>query len=258
MNDEKNSLIEVSMNNLYYPMKVMSRNIYNGESSIVNISMSTLIEPKHEAEFASNIMKIINDRKEYIGPNQLSKKIFDYTNSINGVKTNISFEYPYFISNRLNDANNEITKCFCTYSIEKKILSGYKRSYKVVVPVIMYHTLFSLINAPLDSPIEIVVEFEGDDTIFTEDIVEIVENSIIKIISNSIINDNTNSNENKINFKIKIIEDVKNSLLSKFNIDHCSIKAINQQLLYLYSAETVQTEDKIKAVGVYKLEQIFN
>lgn len=258
MKDEQNSLIKVNMRNLYYPMKVMSKHYYYGESTIVNISIDSVIDSSFEEEFAKNIIKIISDRKEYIGPNQLTKKFFDYTNTITSDNTSISFEYPYFIKDLSSNMGNKITKCFCRYTVEKDLSFGYKRMHQVIVPVTMYHALLPFLENPLDSPIEIVVEFEGDDTIFTEDIVEIVESSILKVINYSIVNDYTGTEKNANNFKLMLLNDIRNTLFSKFNINKCSVKAVNQQLLYLYSAETLQTEEKQTVAGVYKIEQIFN
>ncbi|HSH51812.1 MAG TPA: hypothetical protein VK982_08845 [Bacteroidales bacterium] len=258
MKIEPNSHIKVRIRNLYFPMKVMSKHHYNGESTIANISIDSVIESSHEGEFAKKIIKVISSRKESIGINQLTKEIFDYSNSINAEKTIISYEYPYFINNMSSNSNNKIKKCFCQYSVEKDLLFEYKRKHQVTVPVTMYHALLPFLKDPLDSPIEIVVEFEGDDIIFPEDVVEIVESSILKVIDYSSRNKLTDTEVSTNNFKLMMLNDIRDTIVSKYNISNCLVKAVNQQSLYLFSVETIKSAEKMELSGVKKIEQVLN
>ncbi|WKZ70101.1 MAG: hypothetical protein QY331_02380 [Melioribacteraceae bacterium] len=258
MKNEPNSHIKVKIRNLYFPIKVRSKDHYNGEKTIANISIDSAIELAYGGEFAKKIIQVISSRNESIGIYQLTKEIMDYCNSINAEKTSISYEYPYFINNMSFKSNNKIKKCFCQFSAEKDLLFEYKRKHQVTVPVTMYHALLSFLEDPLDSPIEIVVEFEGDDIIFTEDIVEIVEGSISKIIGCNSIGEFADKGMSTNNFKLRLLNNIRDTLISKHNISNCSVKAVNQQALYLFSVETIKSAEKMGLSGLKKIEQALN
>jgi hypothetical protein len=66
---EKNKFLEdVGMNNLPFPMKVLSRGNPDGQSTIANISISARIMHEFEAKWIDKFMQILHLHKNRIGP----------------------------------------------------------------------------------------------------------------------------------------------------------------------------------------------
>ncbi|MBZ0200349.1 MAG: hypothetical protein K8H86_10805, partial [Ignavibacteriaceae bacterium] len=80
----------------------------------------------------------------------------------------------------------------------------------------------------LEIPAETVVELEGFDTFFAEDILEIVEAAL-----KNDTNDLLNIYETDLN--LLFIDRLKIKLNDRYSIENCSVKVIVKKALYTYS-----------------------
>lgn len=259
MKDEKNCFAEVCIENLGYPLKVISKPNISGQNSIANISVRAGIEIKIEDKFEAKILSIINNRSEYIGPNQLSSKIVEYLDSINALYVKINFAYPYFIEKTSPGSNEKYFLNYeCDFSIEKKSSAVYTKKYKVGIPIFTYHSLADFMNDRFDYPAKIIVEIEGLDTFFIEDIVEAVEDNVLAVTYNNLTDEfNKTGNKQNYNLKLDLIENIKKNLCTKHNINSCSVKLLVLKGQYSYSTKLTGNTGSVNLEDKYEGEHIF-
>jgi prenyltransferase beta subunit len=257
--NEKNSFTDVCIENLHYPLKVVSKPNCNGENTITSIMIRAKIESIYEDKFETNILNIINNRGGYIGPNQLSSRIIDYLNSINALTIHINFTYPYFIEKSSPVSKEKFLSDYkCEYSIEKTSLIHYIKKYKVEVPVFTFHSVSDFINDRFDYPAKIIVEIEGLDTFFTEDIVESVEDNVLALTYYNLTGGSKEpKNKNGRNLKLELVENIKKNLCAKYHINSCSVRITSHKGQYSYSAQITEKGQGFYVENKYEGEHIF-
>ena len=75
MLERKTNLVEVSMEGLHHPMKIGVKARTEGDNTITRITVHAKIENKFEEQFEENILRIVNNTREYTGPQQLSSNL---------------------------------------------------------------------------------------------------------------------------------------------------------------------------------------
>lgn len=251
MKENEKYFVSISMNDLSYPIKIGIKSRAEGESTITNLTIKTEIEKGYEPQVENNVISIITDRKNYVGPIQLSNKLISYFKSINANKIFINFKYPFFME-KISPFNEQkqLMKYHCEFTVKKNSSDEYIKHYKIEIPIVIEEYFASGIqNEIMELPLKIVVETEGFESLFTEDIIQLVE----KIVLESNIIGNPNGDD----LKLLLVKKIKSELFEKCNVERCSVKIVNQKMLYSYSVEvTSEVEQKENELN-YKNEFLF-
>jgi hypothetical protein len=243
--------INVCISDLYYPMKVGVKSKAEGENTLVKIMIKAEIEIKHTEEFKTRILEIINDRSRYIGPIQLTNRLISFINTLNANSFVINFRYPLFIEENSPSTNKKrLMKYHCEQIIIKNSLIKYKKLFKVEVPIIVEYIVPGIQRDILEIPKKIIVEIEGFENIFAEDIIEIVENAL-----RSEICDLTTV---KGNMNLSLLNKLQNELENKYKEENCCVKVISKKLFYT-SSEKISWKNPARLIeNKYLTEQTFS
>ncbi len=228
MEERKRHFISVCMNDIYYPMKVGLKSKTEGENTLSKIMIKAEIERKHSEEFKNRIIEIINDRNKYTGPMQLSDKLISFINTLDANSFIIKFRYPLFVEENFPSTNNKrLMRYYCEQTIIKNSLIKYKKLYKVEVPIIVEYMIPGIQKDILEIPKKIVIEIDGFESIFAEDIIQIVENTLR--------NEICDINIVRGNMNLSMINKLQKELAKKYKNENCSVKVITKKLFYTYS-----------------------
>lgn len=252
MSRSKKKSIEVCLEGLELPIAVGRKAVSEGENTLTKISVRAKINKVYEEKFEEAILGIINKTEEYIGYQQLSDKLSGYLNSINADKFEILFEFPFFISKKLGGSNQKyIIKYLSQFRFAKTSLYTYLRKYFVEIPVISKEYIVQgIYNDILEIPAKIIVEIEGFDVYFIEDIIDLVENQFYSSNYNPFM-------AYKEDPKLVLLEKIENELYNRFNIEKCTATIISKKGFYDYSAKFADLNYKLNENYDYETEHIF-
>jgi hypothetical protein len=252
MAKSKKNLIEICIDGLEFPLKVGKKSKTEGENTLVTISVSARVEKKFEEQFETNILGIICNSDDYIGLQQLSNKIVSYLNSIDARSIDLIFSFPFFIEKCHRNARQKHSmKYKCQFKVTKNSSFDYSRNYLVEIPVVLKEYLMPGIQKEiLDIPALLLIEMEGFDVYFLEDIVELVENQFERLNSSplSIFDDDN---------RFSLLEKLENKLSEEFNTDKCTVKLITRKMLYSFSLGLSGERYKPALIDEYETEHIF-
>ena len=240
---EKRFLMDVGMNNLPFPIRVMSRVKEEGQSTVANISITARIMQEFEAKWIDKFIQILHQHREHIGTKTLKINIVDYLKELDASTVKINFEYPFFVE-KLTPVSREkcLVKYQCEYSAKiSSVEKNAKAVLKMEIPVITtYPASISEKPKGLFGQLSIVsVEVEGKSEIYPEDIIDIVDGqSLIPVYSFLTPEDQAFVIE-KIHSERKtsvvMIDEIKEKFAHNHNINWYSIKCFNFGMLHTYS-----------------------
>lgn len=246
------SLAEVCLDNYYFPIKVVSKHNSEGQDTVSKIRVKAQIATEHENIFCQKILGIINDTNSYIGLNQLSANILEYFNVIESPSAVINYKYPYFVKRKFANSKEYFTaKYVCVYTFEKKSLLKIGKKFKVEVPV---YGLIDYNKSNLKIPQKISVEIDGLDTIFAEDIIEVVEDVLINSTQKYF---SIEENGGEENVSIILLESIRNKLFNKYNFYSSAIEVTSRNMQCSYSSNILRKEEEMAQVSFYDGEYIF-
>lgn len=247
MRENKELYLDMSINDLCYPISVVSRNDPNGQKTISLITVEARIGMGNENDFENKILEIINKRNSYIGANQLITLIINYINSLNASALQIELKYPYFLERSIfTNCKKQLKKYNCSYSIHKSSQSDYEKKYEVEIPLPVPLGFLATSKEKSEAPLTVSVQIEGLETYFMEDLIEIVEGIFQTNIYYSIpgvVRETTLNNSNE-NFDTSFIESVKNEIISKFSINKCTVKLTNHKSQYTFTKRILSDRAK--------------
>jgi hypothetical protein len=248
----KKNLLEVSIEELEFPLKVGKKSNTEGENTLVTISVKARIEKKDADQFEDNILAIINDIENYVGLQQLSDRMINYLNTIQARSIKMVFSFPFFIEKVDRTVNRTyLMKYRCQFKVTKNSSIDYSRNYLVEIPVVLKEYLIPGIQKEiLDIPACLLIEMEGFDVYFIEDIVELAENQFEKLNSTplSVFNDDN---------RFLLLEILENKLSEEFNTDKCTVKLITRKKLYSFSLGISGESYMPALINEYNTEHIF-
>ena len=255
MKNDKSFLVDVELNNLPFPIKVLSRDNNNGQQTIASISIVARIMHDFEAKWINKFIQILHNHRDTIGTKTMSKNIMEYFNSLNASMVKIDFNYPFFMEKTTPVSNEKcLVKYQCTYSEKKSTVMAPKILMKIEVPVITSY--------PEMSPIEsrtlfgqlslVIVTVESAVEIYPESIIEIVEKNALSPVYSFLSEDDEASLIQKIHnnqkTSVEVIDDIKNELSLNQNIEWGSVRSKNYGMLHNY-ATVVTTEKSLWVPG---------
>lgn len=251
MKEKKGEVINVFIESLYFPIQVGLRSSYRGETTLAKIDVKAEIEKVHEDLFEEDILSIINARGTYTGARQLFDKLVDYLNSIFAKTFSIRLGYFLFLQRKsVSSDKNNLVKYYCEQTVMKTSLIDYSRIFKIEIPIVMeQYVIPGIQREMLDIPIKLIVKLKGNDTIFAEDILDIID----EILRNGYYYMN---HFFKDDLKLLFLDKLNQKLSG--NIENCTVKIVTQKVSYTYSTEVSLTSPAVQDIKKYQALDIFN
>ncbi len=178
MTEKSKFLEDVGMNNLPFPMRVLSKSDPDGQQTIANISISAHIMREFEAQWIDRFIQILHQQGRKIGPETLRTNILDYQNQLGASAVRVDFEYPFFME-KMTPISKEkcLVRYLCTYSAKTSTVSGTSINFKMEIPVLTTYPVSSH-DKPggLFGQLSVItLEIASEKDFFPEDLVELVE-----------------------------------------------------------------------------------
>ena len=243
MEKERRNLVDVGLENLPYPMRVVSRVDPEGQHTVSAISISARLNHEFEARWIETLIKIVHSHRETIGTKSLRKNINAYLDGLNATDVSITFSYPYFVE-KLTPVSKEkcLVRYLCAYTAKSASAMGKTRvAFKIQVPCLTTYP-----SARADQPgglfgqlSSVVVETESDGDIFPEDLVEIVDKQALSPIYSYLSEADEQYVINKLHTErktsVEMLDDVKQELASRKDIVWFSLHSTNFGMLHSYA-----------------------
>jgi len=242
MNEER-YLMDVGMNDLPFPMKVVSKVHPDGQSTVANISIVARIMRDFEARWIDEFITIVHEHRERIGTATLATNIDDYVERLRASVVSIHFDYPFFVEKRTPISNQKcLVRYLCRYTAKASSITGKKTIlFKIAVPGITTYpvkdaedlrSLFgqlSLFN----------IEVEPTNEIYPEDIVDIVDHNALVPVYSFLTEEEQKFVIKKIHSidksSVIVLDDIKKDLAANKGVDWYSVNCNNYGMLHTYS-----------------------
>lgn len=243
MLSKRRFLVDVGIRDLPFPMKVISREEPNGQSTIANISISTRIMQEFEARWIDKFIQIVHEHKDRIGTKTLKVNIHDYLKELQATMVKIDFEYPFFIE-KITPVSKQkcLVRHICTYSAKLSAVDEKpKVLFKVEVPIITTYP-GSAPNKPggLFGQLSIVVvEVEALEDIYPEDLIELIDKHALSPIYSFLSEEDQLFIIQKVHSEEKssviVTDEIKDELARNQSINWYSVRCSNYGMLHSYS-----------------------
>lgn len=243
MLSKKRFLVDVGIRDLPFPMKVISRENPDGQSTIANISISTRIMQEFEARWIDKFIQIVHEHRDRIGTKTLKVNIHDYLKELQATMVKIDFEYPFFIE-KITPVSKQkcLVRHICTYSAKLSAVDEKpKVLFKVEVPVITTYP-GSAPNKPggLFGQLSIVVvEVEALEDVYPEDLIELIDKHALSPIYSFLSEEDQVFIIQKVHSEEKssviVTDEIKDELARNQSINWYSVRCSNYGMLHSYS-----------------------
>lgn len=243
MSNKKRFLVDVGIRDLPFPMRVISREDPDGQSTIANISISTRIMQEFEARWIDKFIQIVHEHRDRIGTKTLKVNILDYLRELQATMVKIDFEYPFFIE-KITPVSKQkcLVRHLCTYSAKiSEVDEKTKVLFKVEVPVITTYPgsapdkpggLFGQLSI-------VVVEVEALEDVYPEDLIELVDKHALSPIYSFLSEEDQIFIIQKVHSEDKssvvVTDEIKDELAKDQSINWYSVKCSNYGMLHSYS-----------------------
>ena len=240
---EKRFLVDVGMNDLPFPMKVVSRAYPGGQSTVATVSISARIMHDFEARWIDEFIKIVHEHRDRIGTATLVVNIKDYVKRLKASVIRINFDYPFFVEKRTPVSKEKcLVRYLCRYTVKAPSIAG-KASiiFKIAVPCI---TTYPVKRA--DQPRSLFgqlsvfhIEVEPKKEIYPEDIVDIVDQHALVPVYSFLTEEDQEFVIEKIHSNDKssvvVLDEIKSDLAYNSNVDWYAVNCNNYGMLHTYS-----------------------
>ena len=233
----------MGIDNLPFPMRVISKREPQGQHTVANISIRARIMQDFEARWIDKFIHIVHQHKERIGTSTLKVNILDYLRELNATYVKIDFDYPYFVE-KTTPASKE--KCLvshdCTYSVSVSSAEPEPIThFGIRIPTITtYPASVPEIPGGLFGQLSIVMlEVETDADIYPEDLVEIVDRHALSPVYSFLTEEDQIFLIQKIHSDVKtsvvMVDEIKEELAHHRAVKRFSLRCANYGMLHSYS-----------------------
>ena len=243
MVDEKKFLVDVGMNDLPFPIKVLSRDNPDGQATIATISISARIMDEFAARWIDTFIKIVHAHRDRIGTKTLKHNIKDYVTELRSSSVEVNFDFPFFIE-KVTPVSKEkcLVRYLCTYSAKAhSVKDDAKSILKMEIPCITTYPgsdpektggLFGQLST-------VIVEVESEEDVYPEDIVEIVDKYALSPVYSFLTQEDQLFLIQKIHSEEKtsvaMVDEIKDELAHDGNISWYSVRVSNYGMLHSYN-----------------------
>ena len=250
MKQEKRFLVDVGIQDLYYPILVNSRNEPDGQHTIANISIEARIMSGFEARWIDKFIHILHDHKGRIGTASLRQNILDYLKDLSASYVHITFAYPFFVEKEAPvSGEKNLVKYDCRYSVTATASAQEPEGqFNIQVPVITtYPAASSETPAGLFGQLSIVdLQLDTRELINPEDMVELVDRHALAPTYSYLSGEDQKHLIKQIHdrekYSVVMVDEIKRELASREDIPGSSIRCYNHGMLHGFST-MISTEN---------------
>ncbi|OGS21944.1 MAG: hypothetical protein A3J83_00795 [Elusimicrobia bacterium RIFOXYA2_FULL_40_6] len=243
MSQQKRFIVDVGMQNLPFPMKVVSRANKDGQATVANISINARIMQEFEAGWIDKFIEIVHKHRDRIGTRTLNENIKVYMKELKAEAVKIDFEYPFFIEKLTPKAKEKcLVKYNCVYSVKINAVDEKPKIYfKINVPIITtYPASEAAKQKGLFGQLSIVaVDLECKEDVYPEDIIELVDKHALAPVYSFLTKEDQDYIIDKIHSTEKssvvTMDEIKDELAHNKNIEWYSVICSNFGMLHSYS-----------------------
>jgi len=240
---EKRFLVDVGMNDLPFPMKVVSRARPEGQATVANISISARIMQEFEARWIDEFIKIVHEHRDKIGTATLGANIKDYVRRLKASVVKVDFDYPFFVEKNTPVAREKcLVRYLCRYSVKAPSIGGKANIlFKIAVPCITTYPMstpetqkglfgqLSMIN----------IEVQSKKDVYPEELVDLVDrHALVPVFSylteedQKFVIEKIHSNQKS---SVVVLDEIKSDLARDGRMDWYSVTCNNYGMLHTYS-----------------------
>ncbi|MBN1153620.1 GTP cyclohydrolase I FolE2 [candidate division KSB1 bacterium] len=243
MDNQKKYLVNVGMQNLPFPMHVLSRNEQEGQYTIANISIEAIIMQEFEARWIDKFIQIVHDHRDRIGTKTLRHNIYDYMKELEASAVTITFDYPFFITKTTPISKQQcLVRYNCRYTAKLRSIEAEPRIiFGMEIPCITTYP-GSAPDKPggLFGQLSLVdIEVESTKPIFPEDLVDIVDKCSLSPIYSFLSEDDQLHIIQKVHTEnqssVMMTDEIKHALAKIKHIDWYLVNCSNYGMLHSYS-----------------------
>ncbi|MDP8214775.1 MAG: GTP cyclohydrolase, FolE2/MptA family [Candidatus Euphemobacter frigidus] len=240
---KKSFLVDVGLNSLPFPIRVLSREDPAGQHTVADISIRARILQEFEARWIDKFIGVLHSHRDRIGTDTVGKNVQDYLTQLKATMVRAEFSYPFFVE-KLTPVSREkcLVKYQCSYSAQVTATTEKpKILFKIVVPVITTYPgsspeetggLFGQLS-------EIKLEVRLREAIYPEDLVEMVDKHALAPVYSFLTDEDQAWIIKKIHTESKssvtVTEEIKNELAHTKEIEWYRVECINYAMLHYYS-----------------------
>jgi len=247
--DDRRFLVDVGLRDLPFPIRAVSRNQVDGQSTIANISINARIMRAFEARWIDKFIHILHSHRNNIGTETLRGNLKDYTTELEATALKIDFDYPFFIEKATPVTHEKcLVRYLCRYSAKGHSVDDPAAViFKIQVPCI---TTYPASNAKSPrglfgqlSMLDVSVQSRTD--VYPEDIVELVDRHVLACVYSFLGEEDQQFIIEKVHTEEKtsvvVVDEVKKELARNRNIEWYAIDCSNYGMLHSYST-VIRTE----------------
>lgn len=243
MVSEKGFLMDVGLDSLPFPIKVISRDNPDGQSTIANISVQARILQEFEARWIDKLIQTLHSHRDRIGTETVGKNIQAYLKQLRATMVIVEFAYPFFME-KLTPISKEkcLVKYQCAYSAQITATSDKPRiSFKIRVPIITTYpgSLPGVTGGLLGQLSEIDLEIRLTQEFYPEDLIEIVDRHALVPVYSFLTDEDHSWMIKKIHTESKssviATDEIKDELAHIKEIEWYRIKCNNYAMLHHHS-----------------------
>lgn len=243
MEDQKKYLVNVGMQNLPFPMRVLSRVEEEGQYTIANISIEAIIMQEFEARWIDKFIQIVHEHRDRIGTKTLRHNIYDYMKELEASAVTITFDYPFFIE-KITPISKQ--KCLVRYNCR---YIAKLRSIEAEPRIIFGMEIPCITTYPGSAPEKpgglfgqlslVDIEVESPRPIFPEDLVDIVDKHSLSPVYSFLSEEDQLYIIQKVHLEHKssvmMTDDIRGALTRNKHIDWFLVNCSNFGMLHSYS-----------------------
>jgi len=243
MKPEARFLVDAGIKGLPFPMRVVSKVQPEGQQTVADISISSLIYREIEAGWIDRFVQVLHEHRDRVGTKTLRANIRDYMERLKALMVRVDFDYPFFIEKRTPVLQEKcLVRYRCTYSARcSDMKSEVAAIFTIQVPVITtYPVSADEVPAGLFGQLSVVtVEVETQADVFPEDLVELVDRHALVPVFSFLTKEDQQFVIQKVHSSRKtsvaMIDEIKDELRFMPGIDSYTIRCTNFGMLHSYS-----------------------
>lgn len=252
-------LVDVGIQGLPFPIKVLSKRSPDGHATIGTFAVRARIMRTFEARWIDRFIQAVHAHRDQLGMVQIRENIKDYIDALQTNSVRIEISYPYFVE-KITPVSKEpcLVKYNCRFTGQYPSLDGeVKLTYAIECPVI---TTYPLVGAngrdkryfPQLSILSI--ELDSTENIYTEDIVELADAHSLSPIYSFLSEDDQRHlierTQTRVQMSVDTTDEVREELAKNPAVSWFSVHCSNLGMLHNYST-IISTEKSMWVPGSY-------
>ena len=237
-------LVNVSIHDLPFPIKVLSGSSKTGQNTVANISVQARIMKEFEAEWIDKFIQVTHKHRDNIGPEHIKSSVKDYLEALNANSVRIEMSFPYFVEKRTPKSNEPcLVKYDCTYtSLFPSLDNEVKIIFGIKCPVITSYPIDSQAagkknSFPQLSILRIEVQPKGE--IYPEELIKLADSKSLAPIYSFLSKEDQlyliEKTQQNYHSSVDMVDEIRLELAKNKDIGWYSISSSNYGMLHNYT-----------------------